>query len=156
MLIEKLAQKDLAEAKKMIKELFPYVAKTEKEIERHIRRHEIYVFSAVEKNTLLGFIDVELHENTGKINGLAVKEKFRKKGIGKKLLEFGKKFLQENGAEKIMLLVKVENTVAKKMYKTAGFEFARTHPKKIEGSMVEEMELKQKNNLQKIFDKMVT
>ena len=39
--------------------------------------------------------------------------------------------------EKIILLVKKENAVAKKLYKLNGFKFTKLHNKKIENSIIE-------------------
>lgn len=141
MVIEKIKGKDIKEISSLVKKEFPYVGANLKSIENRLKNPEVFVFVFREKNELAGFIDFSLAQAIGGINGFSVKEKFRKKGIGQKLLDFAVEFLKENGAEKIHLLVKTENAVAKKIYKNAGFKFAKIHPKKIEGSMVEEMEI---------------
>jgi len=57
--------------------------------------------------------------------------------IGKELLEYASYFLEKKRIEKIILLVKKENTVAKKLYKLIGFKFTKMHNKKIENSIIE-------------------
>lgn len=156
MTFERLKEKDFGHAIALIKEEFPYIGIPEEKIKERLTQLEVFVFAAKEGKEIAGLIDLTLSEETGTLNGLAVKKKFRQKGIGKQLLKFALEFLQENGATTIRLLVKQENAVAKKMYQKAGFKFARIHPKKIHDSIIEEMELENKNALQKIFEKMIT
>lgn len=156
MVIEKIGKKDIDEISALIKKEFPYVWANPKSLENRLKHSEIFVFVSREKNELTGFVDFSLVQAIGRINGFSVKEKFRKKGYGQKLLQFAVEFMKENGAEKIHLLVKTENAVAKKMYKTAGFHFTKMHPKKIDGSMVEEMEIEFKNGKEKNIEKMVS
>lgn len=57
----------------------------------------------------------------GYIYHLAVSKEYRKHGIGKKLLEMAIERLKEKGIDKCHLLVKENNSEAKKFYKASGW-----------------------------------
>lgn len=156
MQIKELSEKHFKKAEELIKTEFPYIGATVEKISQRLARPEAFIFEATEKNEFAGFIDLSLFENKGAINGFSVQKKFRNKGIGKKLLEFGIEFLKENGAQKIRLLVKKENEQAKKLYKKQGFKFIGMHPKKISGKEIEEMELIFETGSKNFFEKIVS
>ncbi|GHT92326.1 N-acetyltransferase GCN5 [Alphaproteobacteria bacterium] len=53
---------------------------------------------------------------------ICVLPEYRRKGIGKALLEEAKTYAQSNGIEKIFLEVAVNNSSAIKLYESAGFQ----------------------------------
>ena len=134
---------DFSQIVSLIKSEFSYLGVSLEQATVRMHHPDVFVFVAKRGKIVFGFIDLGISNNRGFLNGFSVRKDFRKKGIGKKLLLFGVKFLFESGVEKISLLVKQENPVAKKMYESAGFEFVRVYPKKIDGKTVEEMELRQ-------------
>ena len=156
MLIKKITQNEFEQVQSLIKKEFPYVGVTDKKLENRLSQENTFIFTGHIKNKLVGFIDVSLFANFGMINGFCVNEKNRKLGIGTNLLGFGINFLKESGVQKIKLLVKKDNSTARKMYEQEGFTFLRVHPKKINDSEVEEMILESSDPLNKIFEKFVT
>ena len=87
-------------------------------------------------------MDFELRKK-GKaiVNGISVLSEHRRKAIGEKLMQYAVKFLRKKKVKEILLLVKVGNFPAKKLYKKVGFRFNRYFDKKIDNSIVEEMQL---------------
>lgn len=58
---------------------------------------------------------------------LAVKKEFRKKGIGKKLVEESAKRLKQHGHDEIALLADDENEELKLWYKNQGFTLSKSY-----------------------------
>ena len=142
MQIKELDERDLPGIIALIKREFPYVEIRIEKIRERIASKRVFVLKAVEKNSLLGFIEAEMPEPTiARINGLTVKPEERNKGIATALLEHMIGFLQSRGAKRIMLLVKQGNDEAKKLYETKGFKFMGLYQRQIDQSIVEEMEL---------------
>jgi ribosomal protein S18 acetylase RimI-like enzyme len=54
--------------------------------------------------------------------GFAVRERFRRRGIGTRLLEATVVMLGESGAQAVSLSVELENDRARRLYQRAGFE----------------------------------
>ncbi len=142
MQIREVKEADLPEIVSLIKEEFPYAAIDLAKIRERIASKKIFVFKAVERRILLGFVEAEMiAQDVARINGLTVKPEFRKKGIAAGLLEHMLSFLRERGAKRIMLLVKQSNEEAKQLYKQKGFRFMGLYQREIDQSVVEEMEL---------------
>lgn len=154
--ITRISKKDIKEVSLLIKKEFSYIASLEQKNEERMLRPEVLVFVAREKNELVGFIDLSLFGDRAALNGFSVKKKFRNQGFGQKILEFGIGFLQEIGAQKIRLLVKKENLIAKKMYFKAGFNFIGLHPKKIDNAVIEEYELENENQIEDVYEGFVS
>ncbi len=142
MKIVDIEEKDILEVLQLIKGEFPYVSFDEAKIRERIEGNKIFLFKAVEKKKLLGFIELELfEEGLARINGVTVKEEFRKTGVAKKLLEYALAFLKNKKIARVLLLVKESNKAAKKLYKEAGFEFIGMYHRELDSAVVEEMEL---------------
>lgn len=138
------SMEDSKELSKLIAKEFPYTKASKENLESRLEKKEILVFKAVERKEMLGFIDLEfLDEWKGivRINGIAVKEEHRRKGIGKELMEFALEFCRKLNASKIVLLVKPSNSNAKKMYESIGFKSKGFWSKLVDNEKVEEMEL---------------
>lgn len=146
-MISKAVFSDAKKIAELVQNEFPYVNASGQKIKSRLENPNIEIFKISEKKELAGIIDLEiLPNNTGRINGLAVLEKFRGKNFGKKLLKKGISFFSGKNFDKIILLVGKDNGVAKSLYKSYGFEFSKRHFKKISGNEVEEFELALEKN----------
>jgi len=145
MKIIKAEQKDFEEINCLAEEEFPYTKKNLDKIELRIKKGN-FIFVAKDQKTFLGFIEFKLAGPLAFLFGLAVKKEFRGDGIGKKLFDFFIKFSQKNNITKISLIVKKDNLQAKKLYKSNGFVIVKELEKKIENSLIEEMELDLSNS----------
>jgi len=142
MKIAKASGKHIAEITALVEKEFPYFRRTNKKLLEMLEERIIEFWAAVENEKLLGFIEIGfLEQGIARINGLSVKEKARGRGIGKKLLKFALQKMREKGIERMLLLVKQENTKAKELYKSFGFEFIGLYHRKLDKAVVEEMEL---------------
>lgn len=63
-----------------------------------------------------------LYENVGEIHEIVVKEEYKGKGIGKKLMEVAEEYLKSKGHKIIELWVGEENHVARKFYEKLGYK----------------------------------
>lgn len=140
MKIVKVRKKDFSEIQEMIESEFPYTKKTLEKTEARIKNKNL-IFTAINGIKLLGFVEFKLNKEKAGFFGMAVKQKFRCKGIGKKLFRFFLDYCRKKQIKKISLIVKKDNLLAKKIYLSEGFFKVKELEKKIDGSIVEEMQL---------------
>ncbi|MFH1664262.1 MAG: GNAT family N-acetyltransferase [archaeon] len=133
-------KKHFSEINSLIEDEFPYTKKTIPEISLRERQGSS-IFVAEEKKVFMGFIEFKLKGFEASLLGIAVKKEFRKKSIGKKLFDFFIEYCKKNSVKKISLLVKKENLHAKTIYKSRGFAEAGELEKKIDGFVINRMQL---------------
>lgn len=77
---------------------------------------------AVEDNIVVGFVvGYQLNENEGRIFSLAVKDGYKRHGIGTHLIHSILKTFHENSLQSASLEVRVSNIRAQKLYQRVGF-----------------------------------
>ena len=140
MIIIEPAKKDFKEINELVKTEFPYTKKKLKKTSSRLKQGN-KIFLAKEKEKILGFIEFRFKDFTAELLGFAVKKEFQKKGVGKKLFSFFVEYCVEKGMKKIFLIVKKENLRAKNLYKSKGFFKTKDLKKKIDNSVIEEMQL---------------
>ena len=136
-MIAEATEKDIAELTRLIAEEFSYTKFNAEKLSQRMKKPGIFVFKKTENKKLIGFIEFEIIGPVAMLNALSVKKEFRKQGHGKELLDFAIQFLEEIPVKKINLLVKKNNQIAKKLYKSAGFSFEKMHGKKIDNTEIE-------------------
>ena len=67
----------------------------------------------------------------GYVYDIFVKEEFRGKGIGKKLLEEAESYCREKRYSRILLMVSVNNVEAIRLYNKMGFKAEQTYMGKV-------------------------
>ena len=77
---------------------------------------------------VVGYIALMDMGSEAKIISFAVKREFRGKGIGSKLLSHAIRRCIEKGKERVLLEVRVSNTVAQRLYKKNGFRIIDVIP----------------------------
>ena len=147
-------QSDAEELEKIIEKDYPYTLLTREKISGRMNNPKIQIFVKELKGKVVGFADLKMKANSysafvgtghisgkdeliGFINAVSVIEGERKMGHGTKLIHSAVEAAKKNGANKAELLVKANNSEAKKLYKKMGFSFFRTSPKLIQGETVE-------------------
>ncbi len=115
--IQKISPQEINEVNAIIEKEFSYLKMPTQKLKDRSNDPNVFIFTARIQSELAGFIDLSITYNIAMLNGFGVKENFRKRGIGKKLLQFGINFLKEIGVEQVRLLLKKENTIEKKLYK---------------------------------------
>ncbi len=141
MKIERAKISDLSAILAMIEKEFPYSKQSRAELRRRMRSKNTFFFKATEGGHIMGFAEAELREGLGKVMGLAVAKEYRGIGIGKTIARYAVEFLHSEGAGEVRLLVREENTAAKKIYRDIGFERLRRLDRRIDNAIVEEMSL---------------
>ncbi|HJH32195.1 MAG TPA: ribosomal-protein-alanine N-acetyltransferase [Methanosarcinaceae archaeon] len=77
---------------------------------------------AEENGVIAGFVvGYQLNENEGRIFSLAVKDEYKNRGIGTRLIHAILKIFYENSLQYASLEVRVSNVRAQKLYKRVGF-----------------------------------
>ncbi|MCL7411774.1 MAG: ribosomal protein S18-alanine N-acetyltransferase [Methanosarcinaceae archaeon] len=77
---------------------------------------------AVEDNTIVGFVvGYQLNENEGRIFSLAVKDGYKGRGIGTRLIHSILKVFYENTFQTASLEVRISNVRAQQLYQRIGF-----------------------------------
>ena len=80
------------------------------------------MFCYKKNNKIIGFISYSIIYERAELNYIVVDEKYRRKGIAQKLLDFALDDLKNNMVENFSLEVNVNNKVAIKFYLKNGFE----------------------------------
>ncbi|MBN2127288.1 MAG: GNAT family N-acetyltransferase [Candidatus Diapherotrites archaeon] len=138
MKISSVEKNDLIPLKKILSKEFSYLKWDPAFIENRLSDPSLKMFKLMEGKKFVGFIELEfMDELTARINGLAVKNGFRRQGHAKKLIDFALAFLESTGIEEVNLLVRKSNQHAKKLYESKGFYLAGIHDRKIQGETIE-------------------
>jgi ribosomal protein S18 acetylase RimI-like enzyme len=101
-----------------------------KYLEKDLRYENRGLFIAIEKKKIIGMIlaqyfkplPISKYKKKGYISNLYILEQYRKKGIGKKLIERSLDWLKKNNTEYVSLEIHIDNEDAKKIYKKFGFK----------------------------------
>lgn len=140
MVLEKVLLQDLKEIVEIITEEFPFSPFDFESLKAKLKDETFELLKLAENEELIGFIEIELMEDdVARINGLAVKEEFKNKGFGKKILKEALKHLKEEEIETAIVFVKQENKKAKELYKKTGFEFIGLFQEEGSGTIIEQM-----------------
>ncbi|WP_029904568.1 GNAT family N-acetyltransferase [Prevotella sp. 10(H)] len=97
---------------------------TEEQLRFQLTEKERQFFYFEENNTIIGFIAIEKSSRNGQlfyIEKVAVHPEFRKKGIGKQLMDFATHKITDLGGEEISIGLIDSNTKLKNWYKEQGF-----------------------------------
>lgn len=86
---------------------------------------------AVERNELVGTIALENNKGKYCIKRFYVRKNYRRRGIGKDLLNLLIQFAQDNSINEIFVSTVIEMDIAAKFYKKMGFERIKELPKEI-------------------------
>ena len=79
-------------------------------------------YAAVSDGELIGYLLGRKIVPEGEIYRVAVKLERRERGVGSRLLAYALKCETEYGTESLFLEVREQNTVARRLYSSAGFE----------------------------------
>ncbi len=126
MLQIKIAQdKDLLEILEIEKESYPRpwgIEAFKIEISKNKEGTNIFLVAQdIETSEVVGYIMADLITDFAHISNIAVKSKYRKRGIGTTLLEELIQKTEETGINSLTLEVRQSNEAALKLYKKAGF-----------------------------------
>lgn len=98
---------------------FPHVGMTRRKLRARMDGGAVFLV-AVSGSELVGFADV-VFGRSALLRGIAVKESFRGKGVGPKLVLAAAREAAREGRLKIRLKVRKSNSAAIKAYEEAGF-----------------------------------
>jgi len=123
-----LRKQDILEYSKIIGEKIPLAQ--EKQIKKEFEgmlKSKAHIILVVEKdNFLIGYLTGSIIKNvwqhSGYVDDVFVKSDFKKKGVGRHLIEGFIKFLKDNKIRKCRLGVNVKNENAINLYKKLGFK----------------------------------
>lgn len=87
-----------------------------------------HYFVAEEDGEIAGYCGVRNMAGEGEISNVAVAEKYRRKGIGRKLMEYMLKEAPSFGIGDLTLEVRVSNTPAISLYESLGFHKEGVRP----------------------------
>jgi ribosomal protein S18 acetylase RimI-like enzyme len=99
-------------------------------LQRRLAKEESRIFAAISPDlkAMLGFVQLYpifssvSMQRLWLLNDLFVKPEFRRKGVGKALMEASRQFAVQTGAKGLMLETGVENEAAQKLYEQLGYE----------------------------------
>lgn len=96
-----------------------------RDIERKLKVNPEFFLIAVLDGSIVGSCMAGYEGHRGWINYLAVSPDYRRKGIGRKLMEVAEQKLRASGCPKINLQVREKNTEVMKFYESLGFKADR-------------------------------
>ena len=80
-----------------------------------------YALSLIDENQTLGIITYSIAQDTADIEGVVTVKQFRRKGVGKMLVQQVLDSLKAQGVGKVFLEVRASNEPAKNLYHSKGF-----------------------------------
>lgn len=97
----------------------------EEDLMREIDRPYARIYVAVDSNTICGFLHAHLVCETASVQNMAVDARFRRRGVGRKLMEaLIAEICKQTEHPEIVLEVRSSNTVAQSFYRSCGFSQA--------------------------------
>ncbi|MFH1752198.1 MAG: GNAT family N-acetyltransferase, partial [archaeon] len=125
----------------LISKEFSYLDLTLEKVFARLSSKNSLVYKLTIKDKFAGLIDFQINGFEGFVFGVAVEEDFRGQGLGETLLDFALDYFKQQAIKEVKLLVRKENTAAKRLYLKKGFKLIGLHDKPIDGAIVEEMVL---------------
>lgn len=122
--IQELKKDEINELLNLEKSIFDLFNASYEELNEWITSVEDIILTLKKAEKIIGFLIMNLYGEDKKqclIRNLAIKQEYRGKKLGQKLLESGLQKLKENGIENVMLWVDDTNIVAIKVYEKLGF-----------------------------------
>jgi len=142
MIFGKARKSDLVEILKLVEKDFSYTGFDRKKLEQRLSDSDLAVFRLSLGKRLAGFSEIEFFDDgSARLNAISVAEELRGRDLGKKLLDLTVRELRKTDVERVFLLVKRDNVIAKNLYAQCGFRFAGLHDRTIDNSAIERMEL---------------
>lgn len=132
-LIEPISKNDIPLVAENILREFPYTEVTSERLAAKLAGKKFFIFKITFEGKLAAFIDFEiLQTGVGRIRGVVVIEKHRRKGFAKKLVSFAiERLWNEFHCKKIILTVSKDNHAALRIYASFGFEKAPETERKL-------------------------
>ena len=121
--IERMQREDLQQVMAIEKEAFPdpwHESFFKRQLRKRKEHSHLYVAKLHDK--VIGFIVFYIFSGEGHIHNIAVDTAYRRRGIGKYLLEFALEIIEKNGVDEVFLEVSVRNTAALELYKKYQFQ----------------------------------
>ena len=121
--IERMQCEDLQHVMAIEKEAFPdpwHESFFKRELRK--KRKHAYLYVAKLHKRVIGYIVFYIFNGEGHIYNIAVDTAYRRRGIGKYLLESALEIIEKNGVDEVFLEVSVKNTAAVKLYKKYHFQ----------------------------------
>lgn len=91
----------------------------EKLEEQYKNGFKMFLYSFNDDN--IGFFSVKSYDNNLELNTLGVLPEYRENGIGRRIIDFSKKYAREHNCRKIKISIVEENTILRKWYESLGF-----------------------------------
>lgn len=120
MILCKMQPGHIAGVKELLDSCFGDSAWSVENIASQLDKADSYCAVAVDEEKVVGYIAFEAIADEGSIVELAVSPKYRRKGMGRKLVEL--MLTSCSGVKTICLEVRASNTPAKALYEAFGFE----------------------------------
>ena len=121
--IERMQREDLQQVMAIEKEAFPdpwHKSFFKRQLRKGKKHSHLYVAKLDDK--VIGYIVFYVFSGEGHILNIAIDTGYRRRGIGKYLLEFALEIIKKNDVEEVYLEVSVKNTAALELYKKYQFQ----------------------------------
>ena len=127
MIIRDLAAEDAEEGSRLEQETFSMPWQAQDFLEM-VEANYAYYYVAEENGEIAGCCGIRNMAGEGEITNVVVAEKFRRRGIGRALMEYMLKEARLHGMESATLEVRVSNKPAISLYESLGFRGEGVRP----------------------------
>lgn len=127
MIIRALTEADVEEVSRIEQETFSMPWKPQDFLEM-VEADYAYYYVAEEDGEIAGCCGIRNMAGEGEITNVAVAKKFRRRGIGRALMEYMLKEAELLGMESATLEVRISNTPAIRLYESLGFQGEGVRP----------------------------
>jgi ribosomal-protein-alanine N-acetyltransferase len=132
--IETMTEADIETVMKIESNSFDYPWSKKRSFMQYIRQGNAFVVRA--PNGIVGYVLMKYKDDDFELDKMAIASKYRRKGFGRSITDWAKKFAKDQSASRLFLHVRKSNHNAIEFYKSNGFEFIKEIPDhyKISGS----------------------
>jgi len=117
---------DLIPVYKIAVESFPHPWPREEYIKELTQNRFAKYFVCLLERKIVGFLGLWIIFEDGHVPIIAVSNKYRRKGIGKMLMDFGLQLAKDHHCDKLILEVRKSNETALHFYQQMGFKLVNT------------------------------
>ena len=121
LVFRKMSELDIDQVAELEKEIFSD-AWTRNGIYETSCQNQAFITVAEEEGQVAGYCIIYYVLDEGEIARIAVSDKWRRKGVGRKLLDYTCECCLEKGVERLLLDVRESNESARSFYQNYGFE----------------------------------
>ena len=122
--MEKMTEADIVTVMKIESDSFPFPWKDKMNFIRCAKSGDAFVVRT-KQNVIVGYVLIERKDGEIVLTKMAINPEYRRKGLGRFIICWSQKFVNDQSVQRLRLHVRASNHKAIKLYKKTGFEELR-------------------------------